>query len=107
MAIIPCRECAHQISDQAAGCPSCGAPIRSNARTKPCARQYASRALITFMTLWTLGTLLWLIQPGWTRDELITRARSTLQHLDPGVEPFRPIERPRATAQPPSQQATT
>lgn len=26
MALIPCRECGHQISDTAASCPSCGAP---------------------------------------------------------------------------------
>jgi hypothetical protein len=107
MAIIPCRECAHQVSDQAASCPSCGAPIRSNPKTKPRTRRYASRALITLMTLWTLGTLLWLIQPRWTRDELITRARSTLQHLDPGTQAFQAPLRPHATAQPPSQQMIT
>jgi hypothetical protein len=27
MAIILCKECGHQVSDQAASCPSCGAPI--------------------------------------------------------------------------------
>lgn len=27
MALITCRECGHQVSDQAAACPSCGAPV--------------------------------------------------------------------------------
>ena len=28
MALIACKECAHQVSDQAPNCPSCGAPLR-------------------------------------------------------------------------------
>ena len=28
MALIECRECKHQISDQAQTCPNCGAPVR-------------------------------------------------------------------------------
>ena len=27
MALTACRECGHQISDTAAACPSCGAPV--------------------------------------------------------------------------------
>jgi uncharacterized membrane protein YvbJ len=27
MALIPCPECAHQVSDKAPSCPSCGYPI--------------------------------------------------------------------------------
>lgn len=27
MALIPCHECAHQVSDKAVACPSCGAPV--------------------------------------------------------------------------------
>jgi hypothetical protein len=82
MAIIPCRECAHQVSDQAASCPACGAPITFKAKTKSSARQRLSRALIALMALWTLGTLLWLVQPQWMRQELVTRARLTLRGFD-------------------------
>lgn len=30
MALINCRECGKQISDQAASCPHCGAPLKTN-----------------------------------------------------------------------------
>lgn len=29
MALIACRECQHEISDQAAACPHCGAPLQA------------------------------------------------------------------------------
>jgi RNA polymerase subunit RPABC4/transcription elongation factor Spt4 len=35
MALISCRECSKQISDQAAACPNCGAPVAS--RVQPAA----------------------------------------------------------------------
>lgn len=107
MAIVPCRECAHQVSDQAASCPSCGAPIASNVKIKPPARLRVSRILIALMALWTLGTLLWLIQPGWTRDELIARARSTLQSLDRNIDQLPRAEHSNATAQARSLQVNT
>ena len=64
MAIIPCRECAHQVSDQAASCPSCGAPVAHAVKTRPRGKRVIARMLITLMTLWTLGTLLWLLVPS-------------------------------------------
>jgi hypothetical protein len=82
MAIIPCRECAHQVSDQAASCPSCGAPISTGVKSRPRARQRLARVLVTLMTLWTLGTLLWLILPSWAPHEWITHARLSLQAFD-------------------------
>ena len=106
MAIISCRECAHQVSDQAASCPNCGAPVAADVKTKPRGRHYLSKALITLMTLWTLGTLLWLIQPDWG-DELMTRARGTLQRFDQSIGPSPAKDRSHAIAQPPSQQVTT
>jgi hypothetical protein len=42
--------------------------------------------LITLMTLWTLGTLLWLLVPSGSSDQLTTRAKSSLQRLDRGIE---------------------
>jgi len=29
MALHPCQECGHQVSDRATACPDCGAPIRA------------------------------------------------------------------------------
>jgi len=30
MALIPCRECDHEVSDAAAACPNCGAPVATS-----------------------------------------------------------------------------
>src|SRR4051812_23352188 len=97
MAIIACRDCAHHVSDQAESCPNCGAPIASNVKIRPRSRRGVPRVLIVVMALWTLGTLLWIFQPDWTRDELITGARVSLQYL----------EHPNATAQTHEPQANT
>ena len=99
MAIIACRECAHQVSDQAASCPNCGAPSASSVKTKPRSRHRVAKTLTVLMALWTLGTLLWMIQPRWTRDELITSAKLTLQHLDRSIGQFPAGEHPNATPQ--------
>lgn len=85
MAIIPCRECAHHVSDQAVSCPSCGVPIAPAVETKPRLKHPISTTLITLMTLWTLGTLVWVILPKGVSDELITRARLTLQRPDRAI----------------------
>lgn len=85
MAIIPCRECAHHVSDLAVSCPSCGAPIAQAVKTKPRRRSVFPRVLLTLMTLWTLGTLLWLFVPRSAFDQLVASAQVSLQHLDPRV----------------------
>lgn len=84
MAIIPCSECAHQVSDRAASCPSCGAPVAHAAKTRPRGR-LISRILIAFMALWTLGTLVWLLVPSGASDPLTTRAKSSLHRFDQGI----------------------
>ena len=33
MALTPCAECGHQISDTAAACPKCGAPVKGGVVT--------------------------------------------------------------------------
>jgi len=35
MALIKCSECAKEISDRAAACPSCGAPVGGGTATAP------------------------------------------------------------------------
>jgi tRNA_anti-like len=97
MAIIPCAECAHQVSDQAASCPSCGAPFAHAVKTKPRGKRVISRMLITLMALWTLGTLLWLLFPSGASDQLTTRAKSSPQRLDRGIEHLRAADPTQAT----------
>src|SRR5262249_31044857 len=103
MAIIPCRECAHQVSDQAASCPSCGAPIAAPPppiQARPRSRHRLSRVLITLMALWTLGTVLWLIVPRSATEGWIARARSSLQHFDQGIGQLARNPKPQATPAP-------
>jgi hypothetical protein len=112
MAIIACRECAHHVSDQAESCPSCGAPIASNVKTRPRSRHRVAKGLSVLMALWTLGTLLWLIQPDWTRGKLITGARLTVHYLDRSIGDrsigeFPTTEHPNATDQARSLRANT
>ena len=98
MAIIPCRECAHQVSDQAVSCPSCGVPIALAVETKPRLKHPIWTTLITLMTLWTLGTLVWVILPKGVSDELITRARLTLQGPDRAIARLSTTGHSNATA---------
>ena len=85
MAIIPCRECSHQVSDQAISCPSCGVPIAPAVKTTPYRMGVVSRVLIILMALWTLGTILWLFVPRGASDQMSLRTRTSLQRLDQSI----------------------
>jgi hypothetical protein len=97
MAIIPCRECTHHVSDLAMSCPSCGAPIAQTVKAKPRRKRMLPRVLLTLMILWTLGTLLWLLVPQSAFDQLIVSAQSSLQRLDPGIARTLTAERTQTT----------
>ena len=111
MAIVPCRECAHQVSDRAASCPRCGAPIAfpvqpvQAVQPQPRRRRRLSTVLITLMALWTLGTVLWLIVPRSATDECIARARASLQSFDRGIGQFPAADTLSASVQSPKPQA--
>ena|SRR5579859_314889 len=71
MALIYCRECGKQISDQAATCPSCGAPVSARppaAVTPVVVTAPKSRSLAILLAL-LLGGLgfhkFYLNSPGW------------------------------------------
>jgi hypothetical protein len=93
MAIIACKECAHQVSDQAASCPNCGAPVAAAAKPEP----HGSRSgiwgvFITLVVLCLVGATLWLIV---TPQELIGTI-SKLNRADthsPAVIPTRVTSR--------------
>ena len=71
MALVNCRECGKQISDQAAACPNCGAPVsgRSQPATTPVvvtALKSRSAAVLLAMLLGGLGLhKFYLNSPGW------------------------------------------
>jgi hypothetical protein len=99
MAIISCEECSHQVSDRAASCPSCGAPVTSAVETKPRGRRVVPKVLITLMALWTLGTLLWLIVPLRAPDQLIALAKTSFERLHRRTEQLWTTDKVRASAQ--------
>jgi hypothetical protein len=79
MAIIGCGECGHKISDQAATCPNCGAPIATaKANAKPRGRRIIFGVLVTVAALWLIGSTLWLIRLGMHR-QLIGAANLFIQ----------------------------
>jgi len=71
MALVNCRECGKQISDQAAACPSCGAPILGRSQSQPvpvvvAAPKSRSAAVLLAMLLGGLGLhKFYLNSPGW------------------------------------------
>lgn len=56
MAMIECRECREKISDQALGCPKCGAPLP----TKAIAEKFSSAKSNRLAGTAFFGGLLWL-----------------------------------------------
>jgi TM2 domain-containing membrane protein YozV len=71
MPLVSCRECNKQISDQAAACPNCGAPVLSRSGTTPttvfvAARKSRSMAVLLAMLRGGLGIhKFYLNRPGW------------------------------------------
>jgi len=65
MAIIACSECAHQVSNLAATCPNCGAPIAAPT-TKP--EQHTKRSNlgipIALAVLCLIAATLWYLPPN-------------------------------------------
>jgi hypothetical protein len=99
MAIISCGECAHQVSDRAASCPSCGAPVAPAVETKPPGMRVIPRVLITLMALWTLGTLLWLVVPRRAPDQLLALAKTSLERLHQRTEQLWTTDQVEASSQ--------
>ncbi len=59
MAIVACTECGHQVSDHAASCPSCGAPIAAPAKPKPRANRTVFGVLFALAALCLIAAALW------------------------------------------------
>ncbi len=71
MALIECGECGNQVSDKAAACPKCGAPIAEKAVRKQqsidvTATKSRSLAILLALFLGGLGIHKFYVnQPGW------------------------------------------
>jgi TusA-related sulfurtransferase len=61
MAIIACKECGHQVSDKAASCPSCGAPLAAAVKPRGRAKRVVRGFLITSVAVGLIAAVLWLI----------------------------------------------
>ena len=62
MAIIACKECGHQVSDKAASCPNCGAPIAVVVKPRRRAKRVIYGFLITSAALALIAAMLLLIR---------------------------------------------
>lgn len=67
MALVSCRECSKQISDQAVACPNCGAPVSNHAaQTLVTAPKNRSMAVLLAMLLGGIGIhRFYLNELGW------------------------------------------
>lgn len=97
MAIIPCRECTHQVSDQAANCPSCGAPVTHTVKIEPRGKREIFRISVVLMALWTVGTILWLAVPRSASNQLVTHAKLSLERFDRQIGQFPATDQTKAT----------
>jgi hypothetical protein len=80
MALITCRECSQQVSDQAVTCPTCGAPTRTvttDSGHAPSTKKKRSRKL-WIGGLLVLAFVVWLSQ---TREFKEARKEQTLPQL--------------------------
>src|SRR6266851_1044751 len=88
MAIIACKECAREVSDQAACCPHCGVSIAAGVRRKP------RRVKAWFYGTLILGLLAWgALATLWLRGT-ISMPRELVGFIGSGSSPVRTAEAP-------------
>lgn len=75
MALIQCKECGSEVSDKAAVCMRCGAPMTTRANAVPVAAVKEPKTFLWYWWLWgPLGVLLALLLIGLSLPENETRA---------------------------------
>src|SRR6266478_2438371 len=88
MAIIACKECAREVSDQAACCPHCGVSIAAGVRRKPRrVKAWFYGTLILGLLAWGALTTLWL-------TGTIPMPRELVGFIGTGSSPVRTAEAP-------------
>jgi len=99
MTIVACSECAHQVSNQAAACPNCGAPIATPAaHPKPRTKTSIRGILIAIAVLCLSAAALWYLPPN-QLSALLGQFSRKAEHSAP-VEPSRPVLPAIATRSP-------
>ena len=82
MAMMPCKECNHQISDRAASCPNCGAPVAIPvARSQP----RFTRVLAAALLLAAAGTVIWVLLPNSAREHMTGMALNITSNSAPAA----------------------
>jgi tRNA_anti-like len=93
MAIIACKECDREVSDQAACCPYCGVPIAGVVRRKPRrVRAWLFGTLITGVLAWGVLTTLWL-------TGIIPVPKQLVGLIGTGSIPVRMVKSPEKTVE--------
>jgi len=85
MAIIACKECGHQVSDKAASCPNCGAPIAVVVKPRGRAKRVIYGFLITSAALALIAAMLLLIR-------MPNRAAGTVAGFNHAAEHFPAVD---------------
>ena len=106
MAIIACKECGHQISDQAATCPGCGAPVAARPAPRPLRRALYS-FLITCVALWLIGATFWILRtlraPNTPIADRSARVASRVPPVERSLAVDQAANHPASTSAAPSQ----
>lgn len=97
MAMMPCKECGHQISDRAASCPSCGAPVATPVvRHKPRFKRIVAAVLL----LVGIGAVIWMLLPHSAREQVTGLARGATHDGTPAKPHDNAAPTPVATKAP-------
>jgi hypothetical protein len=84
MAIIACKECGHQVSDKAASCPNCGAPIAVVVKPRRRAKRFIYGFLITSTALALIAAMLLLIRMPNRSAETVGGFNHAAEHFPAG-----------------------
>src|SRR5882757_2630025 len=94
MALIACSECAHEVSNLAAACPNCGAPIAaSTSKPERATKRSILRMLIALAVLCLITATLWYLPPN-QLNTLLGQFSRKAEHSAPPAEPLRPAIHP-------------
>lgn len=70
MALVQCSECKNKISDQAAACPNCGAPMKGPATASPPSKGKKKTSQTTWVALFlVIGGIVWYLQSRQFREQ--------------------------------------
>ena len=83
MAMMPCTECTHQISDRAVSCPNCGAPVAAPVIVHSQPRIKGVLAAVLLLTGVGLGV--WVLLPKSARDQVTSMTWGAAHNVTPSA----------------------